>query len=898
MGDGWELALRADGRTATFGYDSPLWTNGELLNANVSVGASDAKLAPYLYQPGNELLVRLSAPGGQRGSELRLAVPPFASLRALFQGGFVATNALRADWIALVPGGASHQPNCNAQGINLQVGNFPPSQFYVRYRIGFAANNQYDCDSPDTTVGVGAHIAVNYCGAYDAYSSTGQWVLTCAMSNALVQFGGLAHGTTALLAELFVRGPAPTPTSTSNATVTPFATATLTPGCAPSLFRPLPRTDLAGAPVGEALLTTASEAACRAACCSAPACDGYAFAFTELRWGATASCALYANVTATAPSSFSASGLRVGLALLSLSPSPSASHSGTASPSETPSVARVRTVRLSRQGAPPGTIDYFSLGEVQLWSSGVNVALDGTATASSIWTLGPTFFPPNLIDGILGSTTQEDNYMWHAAGSDAAPWAQITLPQDAVIDRVTVYGRSDCCTYAQSLGATVQLLDASGGVVWTRIVDGYREAPWPKWESAVLPLSRSASRTPSSTPSASSTETAAAAPPSAMQTPLLARTQPRRSASITPTPTASATSCRLCIAPSGIALGSVPSFAAPSCAEVHACGGADGTHWLAPAGVPYQARCTAGATEALRVDGASQSLAYSSPLWINSELFNEEGVAGSASSAAKLRPFVDMPGDSIRVVMTDAAGGVGAPLVLRPGSFNSLRELFSVVGTDMLLQACIAPAPSDGYDLPGSDVTATSFPGGAPACQAACCASAMCTTGWVWVPSAPAHFMSCAEGQPCCYLKGAPVAPSRSDVPGIVCGAVAKLPVAGSFVVSVYRPPLAVCTSPTPSPSTHPYCATTLFRALPRMDLVGTLVGTALSPGTLVTVPSEAACRLACCDAPSCDGFAFTAGDASLAPGGSGLASCFLYANITQLIPSSIVSSGIYESTL
>lgn len=105
--------------------------------------------------------------------------------------------------------------------------------------------------------------------------------------------------------------------------------------------------------------------------------------------------------------------------------------------------------------------------------------------------------------------------------------------------------------------------------------------------------------------------------------------------------------------------------------------------------------------------------------------------------------------------------------------------------------------------------------------------------------------------------------------------------------------------SPTPSPSSSPYCAPSLFRALPRMDLVGTLVGTALAPGQRVALATERACRQACCDAPVCDGFAFASVDASqLVNDGVAVSSCFLYANITQLIPSSIVSSGIYESTL
>ena len=272
-GDGWELALRADGRTATFGYDSPLWTNDELLNDNVTDGATDAKLAPFVYQPGNELLVRLSAPGGQRGGELRLAVPSaFTSLRALFAvGGYVVTAAPRAHWVALVPGGATLEANCNAQGINVQVGNAPPTSFPLRHRIGFVANNEGDCNTPDAAIGVGAGIAVNWCGVFDPFASTGQFVLSCVLANEpwlFVNVGSQFPGTTALLAEVFVRGPAPTPTLTRTPTHTPSSTAsftlasvTLTPTGSVSASVPASASVTASVPASASMTLSASASA-------------------------------------------------------------------------------------------------------------------------------------------------------------------------------------------------------------------------------------------------------------------------------------------------------------------------------------------------------------------------------------------------------------------------------------------------------------------------------------------------------------------------------------------------------------------------------------------------------------------------------------------------------------
>ena len=100
--------------------------------------------------------------------------------------------------------------------------------------------------------------------------------------------------------------------------------------------------------------------------------------------------------------------------------------------------------------------------------------------------------------------------------------------------------------------------------------------------------------------------------------------------------------------------------------------------------------------------------------------------------------------------------------------------------------------------------------------------------------------------------------------------------------------------TPSATPSVTPYCAPSLFRSLPRTDLVGTLVGTALTPGAPALVASEAACRQACCDAPVCEGFAFELAATlhhSSAP-------CYLYVNVTQLMPTSSFQSGVLESVL
>ena len=106
--------------------------------------------------------------------------------------------------------------------------------------------------------------------------------------------------------------------------------------------------------------------------------------------------------------------------------------------------------------------------------------------------------------------------------------------------------------------------------------------------------------------------------------------------------------------------------------------------------------------------------------------------------------------------------------------------------------------------------------------------------------------------------------------------------------------PTQPSSTPSATPSVTPYCEPSLYRPLPRTDLVGTLVGTALTPGEATLVASEAACRQACCDAAACDGYAFDASSGRQHSSGE----CFLYVNVTQLIPSSGYASGVLESAL
>jgi hypothetical protein len=80
-----------------------------------------------------------------------LVVPlaaPAASLTALFSGASTTTTVGRKNWMNLVPN-SGLQPNCNREGTNLSVGT------YASARLGILTNQENDCNSPDSYVGIG-----------------------------------------------------------------------------------------------------------------------------------------------------------------------------------------------------------------------------------------------------------------------------------------------------------------------------------------------------------------------------------------------------------------------------------------------------------------------------------------------------------------------------------------------------------------------------------------------------------------------------------------------------------------------------------------------------------------------------------------------------------------------
>ena len=155
-GGGWTLVLKADGTKATFTYDAALWTNNATYQTNFpDLDRVEAKLQSWTTVGFTEVLVGLEYPIGNMGPLMlktqKLAAAKASMFALMSPNTYVATNVGRAAWKALLSN-SSLQPNCNREGFVVNTA----GASYARVRIGIAANQENDCGSPDSFIGIGA----------------------------------------------------------------------------------------------------------------------------------------------------------------------------------------------------------------------------------------------------------------------------------------------------------------------------------------------------------------------------------------------------------------------------------------------------------------------------------------------------------------------------------------------------------------------------------------------------------------------------------------------------------------------------------------------------------------------------------------------------------------------
>jgi hypothetical protein len=162
-GGGWTLVLKGDGNDARFEYNQTTWTTTTTTNANYTfnTGSTDLTAQSAKFESFNTVRTgdvrAVMVTGGTTVRSLRLDIPvqsmpfpEFGSIRALFAGSKInVASPTRADWLNMIGGGGSLQPNCNDRGFNITGSPFAYS------RIGIIGNEQNDCGSSDSYLGFG-----------------------------------------------------------------------------------------------------------------------------------------------------------------------------------------------------------------------------------------------------------------------------------------------------------------------------------------------------------------------------------------------------------------------------------------------------------------------------------------------------------------------------------------------------------------------------------------------------------------------------------------------------------------------------------------------------------------------------------------------------------------------
>jgi len=113
----------------------------------------------------------------------------------------------------------------------------------------------------------------------------------------------------------------------------------------------------------------------------------------------------------------------------------------------------------------PGSNRILSLAEVEVYSDGQNIALQGTASQSSTAFDG---MPHRAIDGSTDGDYFKFNSVTHSEPNSTDPWWEVEFLSKFPIDRVVVWNRTDGGAPIMSRleGAVVKVLDEQRQVVW------------------------------------------------------------------------------------------------------------------------------------------------------------------------------------------------------------------------------------------------------------------------------------------------------------------------------------------------------------------------------------------------------------------------------------------------
>ena len=138
----------------TFRYGSSYWTENTTYNDSShgrdgGLDSREFKGSTYWRTSFNEICVGMKYEENLKAFSFSYSASSLYSLIA--DGEYRQTNLGRNTWKWLISG-SSLQRNCNKEGLNVYSG----SAQHSRVRLGLIANEQDDCESPDSFIGLGA----------------------------------------------------------------------------------------------------------------------------------------------------------------------------------------------------------------------------------------------------------------------------------------------------------------------------------------------------------------------------------------------------------------------------------------------------------------------------------------------------------------------------------------------------------------------------------------------------------------------------------------------------------------------------------------------------------------------------------------------------------------------
>ncbi len=178
-GGGWTLVLKVDGSKKTFRYNNKVWTDNSLVApAATALDTTEAKLPAWNTVPFTQ--IRL---GMKVGNTTRWLVMNYAAksmFAAMSDNKHKAINGTsRNQWLTFV-NGSSLQGNCNMRGLNVA-----PNPAHNRARIGIVGNQEPNCGSCDSCLGIG--IGGGGCG-FDPAISAGNMYSGCGGNKGITGF--------------------------------------------------------------------------------------------------------------------------------------------------------------------------------------------------------------------------------------------------------------------------------------------------------------------------------------------------------------------------------------------------------------------------------------------------------------------------------------------------------------------------------------------------------------------------------------------------------------------------------------------------------------------------------------------------------------------------------------